>query len=202
MENDAIFEEIKNDFINKFFSLKKFFVKYQIIALTISFVGGIALALMSGGKSLLSDAVSNFLHGILYLNILTPIVVVFAYVICILFWMPSKVAKKRGHAYTNIIQLLNLAAIFTGVTWFIAAAWALFPSEKSLIDPLVGNVTGLGRRNAGDTIGAVKHGMNRGVELEKETDAQIDSLIDMRSKGLISDDEFKRKKLGILQRDS
>lgn len=202
MENDAIFEEIKNDTINKFLSLKKFFIKYQVVALITSFVGGIALALMSRGESFFAGAISNILHGILYLNILGPVVIAFAYVVYVLFWMPSKVAKKRGHAYTNIIQLLNLAAIFTGITWFIAAAWALFPSEKSLIDPLVGNVTGLGRRNVGDTIGAVKHGMNRGAELEKETDAQIDSLIDMRSRGLISDDEFKRKKTGILQRDS
>ena len=202
MENNAIFEEIKKDAINKIISLKQSGIKYEFFGFFICIIGGVFLALVRSRNSLFIDIVQNCALGIFYINILAPFLLVCAYFLYVIFWIPSTVAKKRGHAYVNIIQLLNFAAIFTVVTWFIAAAWALFPSEKSLIDPLVGNVTGLGRRNVGDTIGAVKHGMSRGNELEKDTDKLIDNLIDMRSKGLISDEEFKRKKIGIIQRDS
>lgn len=41
----------------------------------------------------------------------------------------------------------------------------------------------------------------RGASFEKKTDDLIDSLIDMRSKGLITDEEFSRKKREILQRE-
>jgi hypothetical protein len=133
--------------------------------------------------------------------IIAPLVIVGIILFYLVFWFPSIVAKKRGHAYTSLIQILNIAGLFTGVTWFIAAAWAIFPSEKSLIDPIVGNVTGLGRRNAGDTIGSAKHGAGRGASFEADTDSQVDKLIDMHTKGLISDDEFARKKREIIQRN-
>ena len=101
-----------------------------------------------------------------------------------------------------MIQVLNIATLFTFITWFIAAGWAIFPSEKSLIDPVVGNPTGLGRRNAGDTIGAAGQGLGRGKSFEEETDKQIQNLIEMRSMGLLSDEEFLKAKRKVLQRDS
>jgi hypothetical protein len=131
-----------------------------------------------------------------------PLAIAGLILLYIIFWFPSIVAKRRGHAYTSIIQVLNIAAAFTGITWFIAAAWAIFPSEKSLIDPVVGNPTGLGRRNAGDTVGAAEQGVDRGKAFEEETDKQIQNLIDMRSVGLLSDEEFLAAKRKVLQRDS
>jgi len=131
-----------------------------------------------------------------------PLIIVGLILLYVIFWFPSIVAKRRGHAYTSIIQVLNIAAAFTGLTWFIAAGWAIFPSEKSLIDPVVGNPTGLGRRNAGDTIGAAEQGLGRGKAFEEETDKQIQNLIDMRSMGLLSDAEFLAAKRQVLQRDS
>ena len=203
MENDVIFEEIKQESFNKLIMLKKPFLIYQLAAFLACVIGGIFIATTTNtNNSIVSEII--FVSGkfVFYANIVAPFILLCIYLIFVIFWLPSKIAKKRGHAYTNMIQILNLAGIFTIVTWFIAAAWALFPSEKSLIDPLVGNVTGLGRRNVGDSIGAVKHGLNRGVKTESNTDNQIDNLIDLHSKGLISDEEFKRKKIGIIQRES
>jgi hypothetical protein len=60
---------------------------------------------------------------------------------------------------------------FTGVTWLGSFVWAVWPSEKSLIDPLAGNVTGTGRRNSGDTLGSIEYGKERGYESEKNSDA-------------------------------
>lgn len=148
-----------------------------------------------------SSPLLNISGGLISGLLLTPLFILFLILVFTIFWFPSDVAKMRGHSYTTLIQILNIAGLFLGVPWFIAAAWAIFPSEKSLIDPIVGNVTGLGRRNAGDTIGAAKQGKNRGAEFEKDTDKQIDALIDMRTKGLISDDEFAKKKAEIIKRE-
>ena len=199
MENDVIFEEIKKETLFKLISFKKAFLIYEVSVFFVCVIGGTIIALTRGSNSLIYDAATISAEFVLGANIVAPFALICIYILFIVFWLPAKIAKKRGHAYTNIIQILNLAGIFTIVTWFIAAAWALFPSEKSLIDPLVGNVTGLGRRNIGDSIGAVKHGMNRGIEAEKETDRQMDNLIDMRSKGLLSDEEFKQKKTALFQ---
>jgi hypothetical protein len=148
--------------------------------------------------SLASYMIQNTFAG----GFVAPLAIVGLILVYVIFWFPSIVAKRRGHAYTSIIQVLNIATLFTGVTWFIAAGWAIFPSEKSLIDPVVGNPTGLGRRNAGDTLGAAEQGLGRGKSFEEETDKQIQNLIDMRSMGLLSDEEFLKAKRQVLQRDS
>ena len=44
----------------------------------------------------------------------------------------------------------------------------MWPSEKSLIDPIAGNVTGKGLRNSGDTIGSINFGVERGYLVEKQ----------------------------------
>ena len=40
-------------------------------------------------------------------------------------------------------------------------------TNKSLIDPIAGNVTGKGTRNSGDTIGSIEYGRERGYLEEK-----------------------------------
>jgi len=174
--------------------LKTFFKKAKKLIYSSSPVG-LAIGAVAG----ISD--DQLILGALVGAIFGPVLITGAILLYLIFWFPSIVAKKRGHAYTSLIQILNIAGLFTGITWFIAAAWAIFPSEKSLIDPIVGNVTGLGRRNAGDTIGSAKHGSGRGASFESDTDTQIDKLIDMHTKGLVSDEEFARKKIEILQRN-
>ena len=148
--------------------------------------------------SLASYVIQNTFSG----GFVAPLAIAGLILVYVIFWFPSIVAKRRGHAYTSIIQVLNIATLFTGVTWFIAAGWAIFPSEKLLIDPVVGNPTGLGRRNAGDTLGAAEQGLGRGKAFEEETDKQIQNLIDMRSMGLLSDEEFLKAKRQVLQRDN
>jgi len=91
--------------------------------------------------------------------------------ICIaLYFLPFIIAAIRGHSYMWVIFGLN-AVGFTGITWLGSFVWAVWPSEKSLIDPLAGNVTGTGRRNSGDTLGSVEYGKERGYESEKNSDA-------------------------------
>ncbi len=77
------------------------------------------------------------------------------------FFIPTIIAAVRKHDYLWVIFGLNLFG-FTGITWLIAFIWSVFPSDKSLADPFLGNPTGKSRRNAGDTWGNVEHGRFRG----------------------------------------
>jgi hypothetical protein len=82
-----------------------------------------------------------------------------------IYFTPFIIALARGHAYKWVIFGLN-AVGFSGVTWLISFIWAVWPSDKSLIDPVAGNVTGTGRRNTGDTLGAIEYGKERGYRDE------------------------------------
>lgn len=205
MENLDISDLFTSEIKSLFTKAKKFLIWSIPIGLTLGALSGISSyqSDVNGyfpeeARSLSSYVLGNSFTGALG----APLAIVGLILLYVVFWFPSIVAKRRGHAYTSIIQVLNIAAAFTGLTWFIAAAWAIFPSEKSLIDPVVGNPTGLGRRNAGDTIGAAEQGLGRGKAFEEETDKQIQNLIDMRAMGLLSDDEFLKAKRKVIQRDS
>ncbi len=46
--------------------------------------------------------------------------------------------------------------------------WSVWPSEKSLIDPIAVNVTGKGYRNFGDSLAAISNDKKRGYLEEKK----------------------------------
>ena len=54
-----------------------------------------------------------------------------------------------------------------GVPLLFAFVWAVWPTNKSLFDPIAGNVTGKGTRNSGDTVGSIEYGRERGYSDEK-----------------------------------
>jgi hypothetical protein len=127
--------------------------------------------------------------------------------VVILFFMPAIVAFLRSHHYRWIILLLN-AFGFTGVCWLIAMGWAVWPSEKSLADPILGNVTGLGSRNAGDVLGAMDLGRGRGLDQEARmvsgsiptSDlARLEKLASLKAAGTLTDEEFTVQKALLLK---
>ena len=67
-----------------------------------------------------------------------------------LYFAPFIIALLRHDSYKQVIFGLNTID-FSGITWLVSFAWAVWPSEKSLINPVAGNSTGSGRQNAGDT---------------------------------------------------
>ena len=87
-----------------------------------------------------------------------------------IYFIPTFIAFQRRHAYKWVILGINTFAIAAGVPWLAAFIWAVWPSNKSLIDPIAGNVTGKGTRNSGDTIGSLEYGRERGYSSEKTTD--------------------------------
>lgn len=94
-------------------------------------------------------------------------IVVIAAIFLGFFFAPSIIAYRRQHAYRYVILGINLFTGLSGIGWLIAIVWALWPAEKSLTDPVLGNVTGLGYRNTGDTQGAVAYGVERGYDEER-----------------------------------
>ena len=87
----------------------------------------------------------------------------------IIYFAPAIIAYKRNHAYKHVILGVNAIGFVGVLPWVAAFAWAAWPSNKSLIDPLAGNVTGKGKRNTGDTIGSMQYGLERGYEEEKNS---------------------------------
>ena len=57
---------------------------------------------------------------------------------------------------------MNTFAIATGLECLTPFIWAVCPTNKLLIDPIAGNLTGKWIRNSGDNIGSLKYGRERG----------------------------------------
>lgn len=132
-----------------------------------------------------------------------------------IYFIPAIIAYRRKHAYFGVIVGMNIFG-FTGLLWLAAFIWAVFPSNKSLIDPFLGNVTGTGVRNTGDTVGAIKYGVQRGEEQERKNTSDstpqssvnaesvlADSLarIDkLQTDKIINAEEYARMRSGILEK--
>ena len=85
-------------------------------------------------------------------------------------FIPAIVAFKRDHAYKWIILVLCFFAP-TVIIWLIAFIWAIWPADKSLADPVIGNVTGTGERNLGHTLGEVSNA-KKTVEKQYDSDGR------------------------------
>ena len=115
-----------------------------------------------------------------------------------LYFLPAYIAIKRKHHYKFVILALNISGVF----WVVALVWALYPSDKSLIDPVIGNVTGLGKRNTGDAIGSVAYGSKRGYEDEQgksnltnlQKIEKVEKLFMLKQQGAITEEEYENLK--------
>ena len=95
------------------------------------------------------------------------LVFIIGLILLAVYFIPTFIALKRRHAYKWVILGINTFAIAGGIPWLIAFIWAVWPRNKSLIDPIAGNVTGKGTRNSGDTFGSIEYGRERGYLDEK-----------------------------------
>ena len=67
-----------------------------------------------------------------------------------------------------------------------------------MIDPLLGNVTGTGVRNSGDTIGSAAAGRTIGGEAEINLRNELEKFIKMRDDELITEEEYQKKRQKLL----
>lgn len=121
-------------------------------------------------------------------------------VLLLLYYVPFAVALLRRHQYKWVILGINTIGFVGIAPWIIAFVWAVWPRNKSLADPLAGNVTGLGRRNVGDTYGSVQFGAERGYAEEKES--FLLEELERRNAELDSREADLQKRLKNLDRDS
>tara|TARA_B100000965_G_scaffold265540_1_gene224277 strand:+ start:513 stop:839 length:327 start_codon:yes stop_codon:yes gene_type:complete len=93
------------------------------------------------------------------------------------YYIPFIIAVIRRHHYKWVILGINTVGFVGVVPWIGAFIWSVWPSEKSLIDPIAGNVTGKGYKNFGDTLGAINHGKKRGfLEEQKQSNIEDNDL--------------------------
>lgn len=121
----------------------------------------------------------------------TLAVLVFVAAVVAISLIPFFVAYSRGHAYKWIILVLCLIPIV--FTWFIALVWALWPQNRSLIDPIAGNPTGTGRANSGTTAQAVMREAHARDPIE-----ELARLNELRHSGAITEAEFAQMKSRVL----
>ena len=134
-------------------------------------------------------------------NSSTIFITVAILLLVIVYALPTFIAFRRQHQYRWIIFAINVVVGATGIGWLVAFIWAIFPGDKSLADPILGNPTGVGTRNVGHTLGEVSASadQSRGQQLGTESalDA-IDKLAALAEKGIITPDEFEKKKASLL----
>jgi hypothetical protein len=132
--------------------------------------------------------------------------------LCFLFYfLPTIIAVCRGHGYKGVIFAINLAAGWTAIGWLVALVWSVWPKDRALVDPFVGNFSGAGYRTGGDAIGASAHGLRRGRYEEEQRDRlqgraiperlsldQLEKLASLRDAGILSDHEFQFHKARLL----
>ena len=124
--------------------------------------------------------------------------VLFLFVVGIyIYFLPTTIAFARGHHYKGVIFVLNLFG-FIGVTWVVAFIWAVWPRKTAIFSPLVNDLT----TNDSESGRAIYGGLGKNIgSLKENTQGWEDRLLKLHSlkeKGVLTDEEFERKKREIL----
>jgi hypothetical protein len=123
-----------------------------------------------------------------------------------IYFLPTFVAFKRQHEYRWVIFGINFIAGATIIGWLVAFIWAVFPRERSLADPVLGNPIGTGNRNAGHTIGEVNANIIRSNAEPYSASSSVPSLeaierlAALLERKVITEEEFARKKAELLKK--
>ncbi|QCI63240.1 superinfection immunity protein [Phreatobacter stygius] len=131
-----------------------------------------------------------------------------------IYFIPTIVAFSREHDYRWVICALNIVGGWTFVLWGVALVWAVYPTNKTFADPLIGSATGLGIRNTGDVLGEADFGRQRGYSAAQLASPAVvapprerqGSVIDalerlqkLRDSGVLTQDEFEIQKREVLK---
>lgn len=125
--------------------------------------------------------------------------IILAIVVIALYFLPTIIAFRRDHAYKGIIFAINFVLGASGIGYLAALVWAIWPQEKSILDPVLGNPTGLGVRNVGDTFGSKKAGEVRGEVQEKDMTVEIEKIAKLLKDGHLTREEYDSMKKKIIR---
>ena len=91
-----------------------------------------------------------------------------------IYLLPTFIAFLRNHHYKWIIMICNLFGGWTGVLWIMIFVWSIWPKDKTLIDPIINNPTGTGRRTTGHTFARADYDYMREMQhLNQNRNPQI-----------------------------
>jgi len=62
-----------------------------------------------------------------------------------IYLIPTFIAFGRGHRYKLPIMAFNIGAGWSGIGWIWTLVWSLWPQNTALVDPLIGDATGIER---------------------------------------------------------
>lgn len=119
----------------------------------------------------------------------------------VFYFAPTVLAFGRGHAYRWVIAAVNLVAGWTLMGWLICCVWAVWPRERALAEPLLGNPTGTGTRTLGQVVGegqAQAHLQATQNAFDEDTMDRIRRLVVLRDSGALSAEEFKRERDALI----
>ena len=125
--------------------------------------------------------------------------IIVALILIAIYFIPTVIAYRRDHSYKGIILAINFVLGLSGLGYFVALAWAVWPEEKSILDPVLGNPTGLGVRNVGDTFGSKKTGEVRGEVHEKDMTVEIEKIAKLLKEGHLTPEEYSSMKKKIIK---
>lgn len=140
---------------------------------------------------------------------------IFAIFAMLIYLIPSFIAYSRRHAYRHVILGINIVGGVTGLGWIVAFAWAIWPANRSLADAVIGNPTGKGVQNVGDSIGSAVYGIERGYKMESgkglsppvlnalampisEVESQLRGLKKLVDEGFLTSEEYEKKRGELL----
>lgn len=63
-----------------------------------------------------------------------------------IYLIPTFIAFSRGHRYKFPIMAFNIGAGWSGIGWIWTLVWSLWPQNTALVDPILGDATGIDRR--------------------------------------------------------
>lgn len=98
-----------------------------------------------------------------------------------------------------MIAAINLVAGWTLFGWLAAAVWAVWPGERALAEPLIGNPSGTGRRTLSDVISSGNSAEIQGGRLDDVALDRLRRLVALRDAGALSLDEFQRERDAVIR---
>lgn len=107
-----------------------------------------------------------------------------------LWLLPAYLAFKRQHQFKWVITAMAVTSpFFFGVTWLIALVWVVWPSNKTIVDPIV--TAADGSRNLGDTFSTVTTRFKVQDKSRKSLESKLEEIERLYRDQKISDEERK-----------
>jgi hypothetical protein len=114
------------------------------------------------------------------------------------YFLPTIIALWRKHHYKWVIFAINFFFGVTGVGYLVALVWAVWPRQTAIFDIAVNDPT-TNSPEAGQKIYGQMGANVRAFKSAKDADEDpLRRLAKLRDDGVITDEDFGRKKKEIL----